>query len=220
VGKKSSLGLVFVLGLLAGGVGARADVSDTFSVDGAGWTHIGDNTNPPAYNVTGGNPGGYISIADPATGSDDYFVAPSKYLGNDSAYAGGTMSWDILLSTNANTFDYDLILVGNGEELDYAYPLANLPTAGSWITTTVTLAPGDPNWRVNEIFGDDPTMADFANVLSNLSELHILSDYAFGPETDGLDNVVLHASAATPEPASLGLLGIGAALFLVFRRRD
>ena len=215
--RKNYIGFVCALGIAAGAVSARADVSDNFSTDADGWTHVGDSVTAPAFSSTGGNPGGFISVSDLANGVGDFFVAPAKYLGNDSAFAGGTLSWDILLSDSADGVDPDIVLQGSTESLVYAFPSNNLPKAGPWISTTATLSISDPNWHLNTATGSAPTASDFTSVLSNVSALEILADYRLGTETDGIDNVALRA--AVPEPASIGLLGFGAAALVMRRRR-
>lgn len=55
--------------------------------------------------------------------------------------------------------------------------------------------------------------------LSNLTALAIRAEYQSGPDTDGLDNVVLNVNAV-PEPSTwammfLGFAGVG---FMAYRR--
>ena len=192
---------------------ASADITDTFSTDSANWQHVGDNTTPPTYNATGGNPGGYISITDPANGTADYFVAPAKYLGNQSGSIGKTLSFDIHLSNATDYQTDDVDLSNGGTTLAYLFS-PQITTTNTWVPETLTLAPSDPNWHLGSSTGPAPSLSDFQSVLSSLTTFKILADYHSGTETVGLDNVVLQ----TPEPATLGLLA-GPMLLLLSRRQ-
>jgi hypothetical protein len=195
---------------------ASADVSDSFSTDNGGWTRIGDNTIAPAFHATGGNPGGYVTIDDPANGIGDFFVAPAKYLGNQSGALNQTLSFDLLLSNAADTPNPNVALSNGTTTLLYVFP--TLPTTtGQWIHESMTVGTSDPNWHVGAINGPAPSQSDFENVLGGLTAFEILGDLRAGPETVGLDNVTLVVQA--PEPASLGLLGLASVAFVSRRRR-
>jgi hypothetical protein len=92
------IGIVGAAMILLAGQAPALTISTTaisdFSVDDDGWVvqTISDNGAPnfntlfgspdtftPTHNATGGDPGGFISMADPNDGWT-YFVAPSKYL--------------------------------------------------------------------------------------------------------------------------------------------
>jgi hypothetical protein len=86
---------------LVGPVSA-ASVSSTFDTDAEGWgvgnirsnfSTAPDPSNPPTYNATGGNPGCYISTTD--TEDIVAFLAPGKFLGDDSAFLGGKLTFDL-----------------------------------------------------------------------------------------------------------------------------
>jgi hypothetical protein len=198
------------------GRAAGADVKDTFDTDNGGWTHVGDSTTPPTFNATGGNPGGYISIFDLAQGAGDFFVAPAKYLGNQSGAVNQTLALDLLLSDAPTGTSSDVVLSNGTTSLVYVF--SPQPTAGSWNHEVLTFNTSDPNWHVGTPSGPAPVMSDFQNVLSSLTTLEILGDYHAGTETVGLDNVDLHV-VPVPEP---GCLGYAAALLVagfVRRRR-
>ncbi|MBI5766901.1 MAG: IPT/TIG domain-containing protein [Verrucomicrobia bacterium] len=157
-------------------------------------------TYAPTYTATGGNPGGFISSTDP-DGGDFMFSAPAAFLGNKSAYVGGTLSYD--LNHPVGAVDYqatDVVLAGNGTRLIWQASPAIVPPASGWMTVTVPLAPS-AQWRLGTNDGPLATASDFQTVLGNLTAVYLRGEYTFGAETTGLDNVIL-ASPVTP-PAIL-----------------
>ena len=56
----------------------------------------------PDHHVADGNPGGFISVADPNT-DWTYFVAPGKFGGHQSDKFGGTLSFSLQLTLNGGS---------------------------------------------------------------------------------------------------------------------
>lgn len=184
-------------------------------VDGAdGWTVAGDGS-APAYLVGGGNPGGYISTTDQATGSVVYWVAPAKFLGDQSSAFGGRLTFDLRQSTTENQFTITtanplvrligngvvLSLLGTGPGTTFTPYAADLSSAGGWISGGVVA-----------------TDAQIQNVLSNLTSVSIRAEFAaIGGDVDDLDNVALHSSEI-PEPLSIGLVALGMGILGAGRR--
>src|SRR4051812_50196857 len=88
------------LALLVAGAGpAQAGViaSSTFDANDDGWiaNELGGSNNTLTYHATGGNPGGYLNALDIEDGRTWSWVAPAKFLGNDSAAYGGTLTFDL-----------------------------------------------------------------------------------------------------------------------------
>lgn len=198
---------------------AWANVSEGFDSDAAGWTSVdlqfGAYTgagNPVVleYLPAGGNPGGYIQAADPSDQSY-FFQAPAAFLGNLSAYAGGSLSFDTFYTPHDNEWrgDPDIVLSNGTTTLFY---LGATNPGADWTHVSVTLAAGS-GWTVGSFNGSAASAADFAAVLPAVSLLRIRAEYYAGvAETTGLDNVVL---SAVPEPgtwamllAGLGMLGL------------
>ena len=222
-----SLGIcVFTLNLTL----ARGGVISDFSTGDEGWKVVSfqnltnDNfaivaTYNPTFNVSGGNPGGYISTTDQDNG-DLTFSAPAKFLGNVSGATG--LSYDLIYPVGAINYQpTDVILMGNGETLLWKSSPDIVP-GPSWTSVNLDFVPSTA-WHVGTSNGALATVADFGNVLGNLSGLFIRGEYTTGLiETPGLDNVRLAGVAApVPEPASLaiwtlGVLGCAAASY---RRR-
>lgn len=194
-----------------------ANVSEQFDSGSNGWQAVdlnGDYTASGSifalsYHGSGGNPGGYISATDPSNGSF-YFQAPSAFLGNLSAYQGGTLSFDTFYTPHDNAWlsDPDIVLSNGSTTLFYS---RGSNPGDTWTHLDISLAPG-AGWTVGSFGGTAATASDFASVLSGTTLLRIRGEYYNGvAETTGLDNVVL---SAVPEPEVwaamlVGLSGIG-----------
>jgi hypothetical protein len=88
----------------------------TFDTDIDGWSSIDSNTGAtPAFQATGGNPGGFIQVFDGVGGTATFYVAPAKFLGNKSACYGGTLKFDLQVSITPNSSTAGVRLVGSGK---------------------------------------------------------------------------------------------------------
>ncbi len=184
-----------------------------FATDSEGWTAMGDSEGPLTWADSGGNPGGHVLIDDRTVGGVTYFVAPAKFLGNQSAAVGSLLSFDLkqVYPGAANQFDSpDVVLKGAG--LTLAFDIATHPTNGGWTSYAVPLTAGA--WRLDSLTGALATSAQLGDVLANLSGLSIRAEYQTGADTGYLDNVAL-----VPEPASVALLLAGLGVIGVAARR-
>ena len=98
----------------------------TFDIDYEGWRVIGDvqgGSGMPNYHPTGGNPGGYLSAVDDATGDTWYWQAPGKFLGDKAGTYGQFLRFDLKQSDVISQFDdYDIILQGPAYNLVFNTP--------------------------------------------------------------------------------------------------
>ena len=193
---------------------ARGTTVSDFNANDEGWRVVSftnlttDNfavfaTYTPTFNLTGGNPGGYISTTDQDNG-DLTFSAPAKFLGNESGATG--LSYDLIYPVGAINYQpTDVILMGNGETLLWKRSPDIVP-GPSWMSVNLDFVPST-QWHVGTSNGALATAADFGNVLGNLSGLFIRGEYTTGLiETPGLDNVRLAGvSASVPEPSTLAI---------------
>lgn len=203
-----------VLAIAASPLAAHANVTSTFDTDAEGWSAAGDSAAPVMWEASGGNPDGNISILDAVTGGVTFFVAPAKFLGDQSLSFGQTLSFDLKqhISGGSNQFDYnDVVLAGGG--LTLVMDTADNPTFDAWTHYSVPLAAGV--WHVDSLGGALASDAQVQSVLGNLSALNIRAEYQTGPDTGYLDNVVL---AAVPEPAT-SALWLGGLGLLAWRAR-
>lgn len=159
----------------------------TFDADDEGWVTIGDSL-PIQFNQTGGHPGGYVNGQDQSLGETWYFRAPAKFLGTRSTAYGQTLTYDLIASAIPDDRNSADVILRSGS-LTLLYYGVHLPSTG-WSHFSVPLKPGK-NW----IVGDTRRKASakqFKQVLANLQEMDIRGEYITGPDTEGLDNVVLN----------------------------
>lgn len=203
---------------------AWANIAEHFDTDAAGWSVVDIAGSayislgaavPMQYLATGGNPGGYIQASDPSNDSF-FFQSSTAFLGNLSAYAGGTLGFDAYYTPQQNEWNGDPdVILSNGTTTLF-YKGATHPGA-DWTHVDITLASG-AGWTVGSFGAGAANAADFTDVLSSVSVFRIRGEYVAGViETTGLDNVVL---SAVPEPEAWAMLigGLGV-LGLRLRRR-
>jgi hypothetical protein len=179
-----------------------------FDTDAEGWTALGDFAVPVTWVAAGGNPGGNISVVDSVSGGVMYFVAPAKFLGDQLAAFGQTLSFDLKqhISGGPNPFDaIDVLLAGGG--LTLVLDTAANPAFDAWTHYSVDLSSGA--WHVSSLGGAVATNAQIKAALGSLSALQIRAEYQTGSDTDYLDNVVL---ATVPEPTTFALALAGLAV--------
>jgi hypothetical protein len=202
--------LAFALSIAPASAGLIAEDFNNTAAGANGWTAIDAATNDyhAGYSATGGNPGGYlVGFEDDPLGGTGYWIAPSKFLGNLSGYAGGTLSYDLKVFSGTDYFsDVDVILTGNGKSASWTSNIN--PVGDGWVNFKVQLNQAN--------FG-----SDLASILSDMTEIQIRGEFISGAEQEGLDNVKL-MSSAVPEPSTwamliLGFAGLG---FMAYRRKQ
>lgn len=207
--------LTSILGLALLNSTAFAANSD-FSTGDDGWKAAGDADGPLIWHANGGNSGGYVSIDDLTIGGVTFFIAPAKFLGNQSAAFGSNLTFDLqqVYSGSPNQFDdADVILQGAG--LTLVFDTGYHPANGAWTSYSVPLIAN--GWKLNSLSGAAVSDEQFITVLSDLSALKIRAEYRTGSDIGLLDNVTL-----VPEPSTYGMLLIGLSAFaaLGWRRRN
>ncbi len=193
---------IFTVVYLCGAWLATAQITSTFDTDRDGWVAIDNQSGPnPTYQPNGGNPGGFISVIDGVGGTATYFVAPSKFLANKSAYFGGTLQFDLQVSVTPNSSTAGVRLRGGGITLvKLLTPEFSLPAiAPAWSTYSFRLDESVA-WRVTSTTGPLATPAQIQSVLDSLTELAINGEYSTAAaDGGGLDNVMLTSAADTDE---------------------
>ena len=206
--RKTVLGLSAAL--LAIGVCGSAQaltIISTFDVDAEGWT-----PNPGeaalAHVAAGGNPGGHIQLTDIGVGGIPFgsgAFASAAFLGDLSAFLGGTLSLDMAtIAGSGTTFASfgEIQLSGGGDTAFFDVAVAAPSPLGAWQSFSAPLTAAA--WG--------KTGAEFLNILSDVTSIGIPMDAFDGVETIGLDNFALTMpSSDLPEPATLALFGVGLA---------
>jgi hypothetical protein len=209
--------LLSLVPVLLPAVASALVIESTFDADLDGWTKAAgsDVASTTEWVSTGGNPGGFLRQNEAADGLVDRIAAPSKFLGNLSGYAGGTLSFDVRTNTisNSSNANNDVLLGGPSGTLRFNLPD---PVVNVWTTRSITLA-HTGGWILVSS-GVAPTASEFAGILANVDTLTLLADFRSGPETPSFDNIRLQA---IPEPSTAAAVLGGAALFglVVLRRR-
>ncbi len=136
-------------------------------------------------------------------------MSPNSWEGNWSAYANGTIQFDLNpINNNADQYNH-YVEIWSGT--DYMWWGTNIyPLKGVWTHFQVGLT--DANFT--EVGG-----ATFSQILQNVTALKILGDLKGGAgilDTTGLDNVRVNA---VPLPGAIWLLGSGLLGLGAFRRK-
>jgi hypothetical protein len=206
-----SINTTFALAVFAAfaGVANAATIISTFDSDLEGWTKGPEG----AFNYisTGGNPGGYALYS--VVGAPSNIIAPDAFLGNLSAYDGGTFSWDGVATDEGSgsvpgSYAYGKVTVTGtaGSATSALIPSADRPTLAGWSSYSHDFTAAD--------FGK--TEGEWDAILANVTSITLGGNAYGGSENLGYDNIALNA--AVPEPSSTALLGLGG-LALILRRR-
>ncbi len=188
--------------------GVAAAATSTFDAGTEDWSALGDVAGPVQWLAADGNPGGYISVEDSVTGGVTYFSAPPAFLGDQTAFLGRALVFDLRqhIPGAPNQFkDDDVVLIGGG--LTLVHDFLDNPPIGIWTSYTVPLEPS--SWKLG---ASVPSAAEFEQVLSALTALHIRAEYQTGADVGDLDN-----AAFVPEPSLVSLGLVSSAILLGLR---
>ncbi|MGV3525305.1 MAG: laminin B domain-containing protein [Candidatus Sericytochromatia bacterium] len=176
-----------------------------FEQEGEGWTVVGDAQDgkaEPTREAEGGNPGAYMSANDDVTGGTWYWAAPERYLGDQSAAYGQTLSFDLKQSSTDNQFEEsDVVILGAGLKL--VLKLDRNPGL-EWTAYEVMLNE-TADWKIDTLPGASASAAQIQQVLADVSQLWIRGEYVEGPDTGGIDNIRL-SKAAPPACADQSVI--------------
>lgn len=159
---------------------------------------------------------GFISTRD--THSWNVFSAPGKFLGDKTAFAGGTLSLDLADSLSDPGSPWPVAIISDGVTALAAFPFATPGTAFTHFSFALT----ESAWRAFNPFTlslAPVSAAQFSAVLGGLQGIYVNADFKTGGNDYArLDNVRLAAPVPEPETYVLMVAGLGALAALRRRR--
>ncbi len=217
---------ISILALFAALSTAAPAVVSTFDAGNEGWRTCDVNfVQAPLFSVgdfasagwsgAGGNPGGALVTAD--VSSWCFLAAPTKFMGDQSAAFGSSLSYDTYATQNDGA-PYPAVVLTSGTTALFA---SKNPPGTVWTSVSIPLL--GSVWSLSPGIAGTPPVTPVSDallrsVLSSLDGLYIEADWLGNAPTDvtGLDNVRL---APVPEPASVSVLALGALSFFCRSRR-
>jgi hypothetical protein len=166
-----------------------AQIITTFDSDEEGWMITGDNDFGWG-GPTGGNPGGYLNVADLATGARNWAVPPSTHLGDWSAFTSAdSIAYEVYwYNTEAGTVsppNYVFEISGPGGSAAALNGTSNYPPQYTWTRFVVSLDPAD--WTL--------ISGTWAGIMQNVTSLRLNAEYWYGDEEVRIDNISLLTSS-------------------------
>lgn len=208
------------LGLLAASTAQAAASLSSFDTGNEGWLVANIIDAPGA-----GGGADWDSVNQRLTTRDLYtwttFSAPAALLGNQLAYYGGTLSFDLMDDQKDANAD-SVATFGIAAGATSMFWFGGSPSTTAMTTFVAGLSETDTRWRLggsplDVTSGTAPTQAQFQAVLSALTLLRINADWRTAyNDTAVLDNVLLLSPVPEPTPALLLAAGLAA---LAWRRR-
>ena len=204
--------------LVVGAQQSRAiEIKSTFDADLESWTVLGGNA---SFIAAGGNPGGAIRATDNAGSPFMQLNAPAAFLGDLSAFNGGTLSFDVREESGSGTlwnpgnFDFDgdfgvITISGNGDTV--TLDPDGLGTFSNPAFTTISGGLTAANFGRTE--------GQWSAILADVTAMTIRLENRSGTgEVLDTDNIIL---AHAPEPGEYALIAGGLLLaFAAYRRRQ
>ncbi|GMV27753.1 MAG: hypothetical protein AMXMBFR58_37840 [Phycisphaerae bacterium] len=158
------------------------------------------DSGPEGWRIAGPDPSSYFADPDATTGGladwedgslrvFDLFAwtwvrAPFNYEGDRSSAYGGTVTFDLYLTTSDGVPYPALMLAGATKTLLYNAPS---PPIGVWTRMEIPLT--EAGWRVNSYSsGAAATAADMQAVLADLRAVFVLTEWRTGPDDTRIDN--------------------------------
>lgn len=186
--QKSSF-LAIALILLAP-CGHAAELSSNFDTSADSW-FVSDPTTTLTVEATGGAGGGYLQGTGSSGAGMWYFVSPSAWSGDWSAYK--TLKFDLGIPSRhyADSDSAGMVVItgANSQTMTWTGPTP----LWTWTHFDVSLTA--------ESFGVDAST--FGSIMANVVNVRILGEFTTATESVGLDNVVLTTTPVTIHGADL-----------------
>jgi hypothetical protein len=205
-----------VLLALPGGASAL-NISSNFDAGDEDWklnaiSDCSTGFETPVYSPGGGNPGGHIRGTDSEPGNgmggDECpwsAQAPGSWTGDLSANYGGTLSYDVRTSDDAEFGGgYAIFNLNTGESIQVP-GTTDPPPSGVWTTYSFPLSTAEENAVLFNFFTmdqtEDPGVEDWNRVLGDATGVVVLGDLSFSSlgDTTDIDNPALTNAPAPPD---------------------
>lgn len=161
-----------------------------FDNDAEDWWVVND-AKLAARQSSGGNPGGFFQATDISDGRYWYFLAPAKFLGDRGFVYGGSLEFDLRVSSTQNGTPRHLCAL-RGANLLLHYNGLQTPEPNTWTHFSIPMYPTFDWYVVSS--GDRPTPEQFSAALSSLTQLEIRGEWTTAVDTDGIDNVIMNCT--------------------------
>jgi Laminin B (Domain IV)/RTX calcium-binding nonapeptide repeat (4 copies) len=165
-------------------------VKSSFDTNADGWVVFGDAQNGrhlalhQTDSVTGD---GYLLADDDVQGSQFYFRAPLKFLGDQSSAYGKFLDYELSNGSTNSTLDLDSNVVLSDGINTLIFDTANPGTSATSYHIPLVASAGWQNLGNNS----PATEAELQSVLANLNHLAILGEFRDGDEWTTIDKVIL-----------------------------
>lgn len=203
--RQPSLALALVALVVSASAAYGQTVTSTFDKDTEAWevrgfsytSHLATLPCPllPSYDASSGQPAGSLRVTDVC--SETAMSAPVSFLGDKAAYFGGQITYDILIRLTDDNHYPAILLRSPTTTLFYFTPS---PVTGVWESRVVPLTA--PGWTVNSYAGPPATIAEMREVLGDLENLLIVTEWKTGSDDTNVDIVALR-------PPSKGAVAYG-----------
>lgn len=189
-----------------------ADIASGFDSSAEGWLVSEINALPGS-----GSPATWDSATQRITTSDiaswTTYSAPPAFLGNLSAFHGGSFSFQLTDNLKDDNAD-SVATFGIASGATALYWFGGAPSTTAMTSFAAGLGVADTRWRIGGLptdstTGTAPTASQFQAVLAAVTAIRINADWrTAGNDITALDNVLL-STTPVPEPASGALLALG-----------
>jgi hypothetical protein len=163
-----------------------AETTFGFDVDRQGWAAVGDNASASTWLTAGGNPRGHLCA------TDAWWSAPLTLLGDIRDAYGTTLTFDLKKSSTQSDAVTSPDIILRGHQLTLYFNTFINP-GQDWTAYRIPLSE-TAGWTIAQS-ADQPTQAEFIDVLSTVDSLLIRGDYSTWNEEGCIDNVVLDHQA-------------------------
>jgi len=202
--KRRSGVLFFVFALCVCLPAVSHAISSTFDTGLDGWVNNPDGSTIQ-WVSTGGNPGGYVRVDDTAAGVGIFLFAPSKFLGDLSAFDGGTLSFDQNLLVAPN--------VENDQFYGFVHLVSGVNSSLDGFVDLIPVSPPPPGWNSWSIpmtaTAWGKTQSEWDQLLADVDVIRVFMEAGANADASGFDNFSIVPEPSTALLFAFSLIGLG-----------